>query len=366
MEGQGCYNAHSRPQQAAASLGIALLTQAAERVGPVQGAIVIADYGSAEGRNSLAPIKAAIQALRRQHGCAPIDIVHVDQGGNDFNSLFHLLQADPESYLRGTANVFAYAAAGSFYDRIFPAGHVSLGWCSIALHWLGGLPAGVEGHAWPSRLTGLDRVPFAWQAAADWRAFLRHRSAELRPGGRLVVVVPATDHGGVWSMERLAAGITAVLQAMVADGSLREAEFRRMVVPTYHRNRAEFEAPFADPDLDLVVEAQSLASVPDPLWEAFRMTGDTAALANGYAGIVRAAFGPTLANALDADRSADERRAFVTRLEAGIRERTIAAPSPLCVPVIMTMLIAKPIGGLTSARTGSTRSSVTMPGIGTG
>lgn len=176
MEGQGCYNAHSRPQQAAASFGIALLAQAAGRIAPVRGPIVIADYGSAEGRNSLAPIKAAIRALRRRHSCAPIDVVHVDLAGNDFNSLFRLVQADPGSYLHGTANVFARASAGSFCDRIFPAGHVSLGWCSIAAHWLGGLPAGMAGHAWPSRLTGPDRVPFAWQAAADWRAFLRRRA----------------------------------------------------------------------------------------------------------------------------------------------------------------------------------------------
>jgi hypothetical protein len=342
MEGQGFYNAHSRPQQAAASLGIALLAHAAERLAPVPGPVVIADYGSAEGRNSLAPMKAAIRALRRRRGRAPVSVVHVDQAGNDFSSLFRLLRDDPESYLRDAGDVFAYACGGSFYDPIFPAGHVSLGWCAVALHWLGGIPAGTLGHAWPSRLTGAERVPFAWQAAADWRAFLRHRALELRPGGRLVVVVPATDEHGIASMQPLTGQVTAVLQAMVADGSLRAAELARMVVPIYHRSLAEFEAPFNDPALGLTIEALSLDHVVDPLWQAYQADGDVAALARGYAGFARAAFGPTLAGALDPDRAPEARRAFVARLEAGLRDRAAAAPAPWCTPVIMTMLIAKP------------------------
>ena len=155
-------------------------------------------------------------------------------------------------------------------------------------------------------------------------------------------MAPATDERGAWNIEGLAARITAVLRGMVGEGTLREAELARMVVPVYHRRAAEFEAPFADPGLGLVVEERSLDRVPDPLWGAFRASGDAAALAVGYAGFARAAFGPTLARALDPDRSADDRRAFVARLEAGLKVSTIAEPAALCAPVVMTMLIAKP------------------------
>ena len=343
MEGRGFYNAHSRPQAAAASRGMGLLAQAAERVGPPPAGapIVVADYGSAEGRNSLAPVGNAIRVLRRRHR-APISVVHVDRPGNDFASLFNLLRTDPGSYLAAAEDIFPYAVGASFYDRVFPAEQVCLAWCSIALHWLGALPEGVQGHAWPSHLTGAEREPFARQADADWRTFLRHRAAELRPGGRLVVVVPILDRDGSWGIGELAARTTAALREMVRDGALREAELARMVVPVYNRTAAELEAPFADRTLDLVVEAQSLDRSPDPLWQAYLASGDAAALAGDYAGFVRAAFGPTLAGALDPDRSPDERGAFIARLEAGVSARVAGASGPLFNAAVMSMLIAKP------------------------
>ena len=47
--------------------------------------IVIADYGSSQGKNSLRPMKAAISALRQR---VPLDraisVVHTDLPGNDF------------------------------------------------------------------------------------------------------------------------------------------------------------------------------------------------------------------------------------------------------------------------------------------
>ena len=195
---------------------------------------------------------------------------------------------------------------------------------------------------WPSHLTGAEREPFARQADADWRAFLRHRAAELRPGGRLVVVVPVLDRDGSWGIGELAARTTAALREMVRDGALREAELARMVVPVYNRTAAELEAPFADRTLDLVVEAQSLDRTPDPLWQAYLASRDAAALADGYAGFVRAAFGPTLAGALDPDRSPDERGAFLARLEAGVSAHVAGASGPLFNAAVMSMLIAKP------------------------
>ena len=90
-----------------------------------------------------------------------------------------------------------------------------------------------------------------------------------------------------------------------------------------------------------MVEAQSLDRAPDPLWLTYLASGDAAALADGYAGFVRAAFGPTLAGALDLDRSPGERGAFLARLEAGVRARAAGASGPLFNAAVMSMLIAK-------------------------
>jgi hypothetical protein len=341
MEGQGFYNAHSRPQQAAAALGEVMLARAAARVPPGTSPIVIADYGSAEGRNSLGPMSTAVGVLRRTHR-APITIVHLDRPRNDFASLFDLVRNDPHSYLAAAEDVFALASGGSFHERMLPAGQVALGWCSIALHWLSAVPAGFTGHAWPSLLTGREHAPFARQADLDWRAFLVHRAVELRPGGALVAVIPATDERGRWSLAELGRRITAVLEEMLREGSLGPDELARMVVPIYNRTAQELEAPFLDAGLGLSLEIARLDQVADPLWQAFQGNGDLAALARGYAGFVRAAFGPTFTAALDLGRTAEECCAFVARLEAGVARRVAADPAPLCEPTVMTLLIVKP------------------------
>ena len=184
MEGHGFYNKHSKPQQAAARRGIELLVRAAGRVGAEVAPLVIADYGSAEGRNSLVPMSAAVCALR-QTAQAPITVVHLDRPGNDFASLFGLLHADPQSYLKAAEEVFAAASGGSFYERMLPAGHVSLGWCAIALHWLSRVPE-ASGTAWPTMRSGQDRAPFARQAAGLARvpAAPRRRTTARRRLGR--------------------------------------------------------------------------------------------------------------------------------------------------------------------------------------
>jgi hypothetical protein len=66
MESRGAYNRNSRVQFEGLASAVPLLEQAAKSV-PLAGAsetILIADYGSSQGRNSLKPMAAAIAALR--------------------------------------------------------------------------------------------------------------------------------------------------------------------------------------------------------------------------------------------------------------------------------------------------------------
>ena len=58
--------------------------------------VVIADYGSSQGKNSMVPMQVAIQNLRQRLGPdRPISVFHVDQASNDFNTLFEILNTDP-------------------------------------------------------------------------------------------------------------------------------------------------------------------------------------------------------------------------------------------------------------------------------
>src|SRR5829696_3157235 len=199
MKGRGFYNEHSRPQQKADSLGLPLLERAVGEMTVPRGAdlATVADFGAAQGRNSLEPMRLAVVKMRRRASVStPIVVVHTDLPQNDFGSLFALVEGSPESYLRGVDNAFTLAAGKSFYERIFPDGFLSLGWTAISVHWLSKVPCEIPDHVYAQRAGQRVREAYAEQASEDWRRFLGNRSRELRPGSELIVVAVTTDDAG--------------------------------------------------------------------------------------------------------------------------------------------------------------------------
>ena len=96
------YSASSRLQAAGLRPAITLFEEAARTV-PLPRApqpIAIADYGAANGYNSLLPIGAAIAIVReRTRPDHAILVAHTDVAENDFTALFRTLDEDPDSYL---------------------------------------------------------------------------------------------------------------------------------------------------------------------------------------------------------------------------------------------------------------------------
>src|SRR5271169_630079 len=173
MEGHGVYNRSSRVQAAGLAPAVPLLEQAARTV-PLAAAaqpVVIADYGSSEGRNSLVPLAVAISVLRERVGPErAISVVHTDMPDNDFTALFQALAVHPNSYLRGDPAVFASAAGKSFYEQILPSGSVTLGWSSWAVQWLSRVPAPIPDQVQVAYSQDpAAQAAFARQAAEDWR-----------------------------------------------------------------------------------------------------------------------------------------------------------------------------------------------------
>src|SRR5262249_4331879 len=143
MEGKGAYNKYARIPAGGAVLVLPLLEMAVRGIRPEPGdqPIGIADYGSSQGENSLAPPRGAVQTLRSHVGPdRPIFAYHIDQPSNDFNSLFDVLDADPDRYDRDEPNVFPSAIGRSFYGQVLPANYVHLGWCAYAAVWLSRVP----------------------------------------------------------------------------------------------------------------------------------------------------------------------------------------------------------------------------------
>jgi hypothetical protein len=70
MEGKGAYNKHVKLPAGGAALALPLLEKAIQNLKLDLGgrSVVIADYGSSQGKNSLAPVQFAIRNLRSRMG----------------------------------------------------------------------------------------------------------------------------------------------------------------------------------------------------------------------------------------------------------------------------------------------------------
>ena len=347
MEGKGAYNKYAKLPAGGAALALPLLEKAVLNVEIDTGnqPVVIADYGSSQGKNSLVPMRVAIRILRHRLGPnRPISVFHIDQPSNDFNTLFEVLNADPDRYALDEPNVFPGAIGRSFYENVLPPGSVHFGWCSYAAVWLSRIPALIPGHFISLHSTDAVRSEFAHQGAQDWEAFLSLRARELRPGGRLVVVLPALADDGLSGFENIMDQANAVLAEMVGDGAIMAEERARMVLRAYPRRKNNLLAPFAHDGhfQHLTVEDFEMSALPDAAWNDYERDGNKEALADKHALFFRSVFMPSLASALDRVRAGDAEalRVFGDRLEAGLKRRLASQPAAMH-SLVQTIVLAK-------------------------
>jgi SAM dependent carboxyl methyltransferase len=350
MEGSGSYNLHAKVPAGGGSLAQPYLEESASSCALSTGAdpIVIADYGSSQGKNSLAPMRAAIRSLRTRVGSErPITVVHVDQHGNDFNTLFDVLHNDSERYSANDPNVFPCAIGRSFYENVFPREQVNLGWCSYAAVWLSRVPALIPGHFLSHVSTGEARAEFDRQGADDWKLFLSLRAAELREGGRLVVVLPALNDAGVTGFEPLFSCANAVLEELIHERVIGDDERKGMVLGVYPRRRTQLLEPFrADGEFQsLSVECCELFDLPDAAWADYQLDGNAEAFVSRHAAFFRAIFVPSLAAAIS---DTGRRQAFADNLEQKLKRRLSELRTPLH-SFVQVVVLAKGRSALTAS-----------------
>lgn len=340
------YTVSSRLQASGLAAGIRLFEQAARTATLPQAPrpITIADYGAANGYNSLQPLKAVISAVRtRTRPEHAILVTHTDLPDNDFTALFTTLANEADSYLKGDRATFASAVGRSFYEQILPSGSVTLGWSSWATHWLSRVPAQIPDHIHIAHSADADaRRAYSRQAAMDWHDFLAFRGREVAPGGRMVVVTLGLDDAGQAGFGAVMEALAESLHILVERGTLRPEELRRMAVPTVGRSRKELLAPFAPSGRfeGLSVEHLELCDVEDQFWARYLVDGDPAAFGAGWAGFARAAIFPTLATALD---SATRPAMFLEELASELTRRVAAKPRPTAIPLAVLVAAKRPL-----------------------
>jgi hypothetical protein len=346
MEGAGRYNRNSRVQAAGGAPAFPLLEKAARTIPIPAGSqpIVLADYGSSQGHNSLAPIRAAIAALRERTGPSrEISVIHTDLPQNDFYALFQTLNTDPDSYLFTESAVFASAVGRSYFQQILPSTGVSLGWSSWAIQWLSRVPCPIPDQVQVAfSRDAAAREAFSRQAAEDWRAFLTARAQELAPGGKLVVLTMARDASGDFGYAPLLRAMYASLLDLVDAGFIGAEEARRMAIPTVGRRREDFLAPFAAGGrfAGLIVEEIEIFYGEDKIWSEYERHGNARQFAAQWAAFSRASVFPTLAENLAGGGSSKRAAEFYDRLEAGTAARLQSDRQPMAIP-LAKMLIAK-------------------------
>jgi len=339
------YTESSRLQAAGLAPAIALFERAAAQVPLPQPPqpIVIADYGAANGHNSLKPLSAAIAVLRRRtrHDHA-ILVAHTDVPHNDFTALFQTLADDPESYLHLDPASFPSAIGRSFYGQIIPSNTVNLGWTSWATQWLSRIPCELDDHV---HVTCTDddaaRAAHAHQAATDWHNFVAFRGRELAPEGRLVVLTMAADEDGTFGFTALLETIVAVLSDQVRDGLLRQDEVHRMTIPAFGRSEKDFRAPFAPSGRfeGLTIDHLETFDAEDRFWAQFKLDGDAEAFGARWAAFARTALFPTLAGGLDGGPQDSRAVEFVEQLEGAVAHRLATEPQPMRIPLALVVLV---------------------------
>lgn len=341
------YTEASRLRAAGLAQAIAAFERAAEEVTlpkPPQ-PIVIADYGAANGHNSLRPLSAAIAVLRRRtrHDHA-ILVAHTDVPGNDFATLFETVHDDPESYLHSDTATFTSAVGRSFYDQIVPSKTVNLGWTSWATQWLSRTPCEVHDHVHVSRSHD-DAVHSAYadQAALDWHNFVAFRGRELAPEGRLVALTLAADEDDTAGFAPLLDTIVDALDDLAREGLLHPDELRRMTIPTFARTEKDFRAPFAPKGRfeGLMIEHLEMFNAEDRFWARYQLDHDAEAFGAQWAAFARFALFPSLLAALDGGVHDERATRFVEHLEGAVASRLAGAPEPMRIPQAVVVLIKR-------------------------
>jgi hypothetical protein len=298
----GFYDHHSEYQMRGALSHAELVRAAADRIAPdaARVAVVMADYGCAQGRVSNALIRVALERLRGAHPEVPVFVYHNDLLTNDWPALIEHLRAE-DSYLRIEGGpITPLLSAVSFYEPVTPPRIVDLGLSFAAVQWLSGPgPAGCGTALYFDQLEGAPRHAMAAKAHADWTRFLDLRADELAPGGRLVLDMMGVPEDGRAAGHDLWRHMRLICAGLSDEGRIDPDRLDRYVLPVYERSLDEVRRPFEEAvGRRLRLEDVALRAVGNPMADRFREDGDASAFARDFTAFVRAWSEPSLTEAL--------------------------------------------------------------------
>ncbi|GMY28511.1 jasmonate O-methyltransferase-like [Fagus crenata] len=222
----------------------------------------IADLGCSSGPNTLSVISEIIDVIYAKCSDLGISTPELkislnDLYSNDFNDIFGSLPAFykklEEEKGVGFGQCFISGVPGSFYGRLFPSKSIHFVHSSSSLHWLSQVPPELDSKASTAINKGRIYISktspqsvldsYLLQFQKDFSLFLKSRSEEIVPGGRMVLSfmgrrsMDPTTVESIHQWELLA----QALMNMVSEGLVLEEKVDTFNAPYYGPCAEELE-----------------------------------------------------------------------------------------------------------------------------
>ena len=300
----------------------------------------IADYGTADGGTSKKTIRDTVAAIRGRWANAQVQVTYTDLASNDWSQLFKSMQGldgSDHTYWTEFPGVFVQGIGIGFHHQLLPDGMLDLGFSATAMHYVRERPCQITGHVHHVGATGDALAAFDKTAAADWEAILLARAAELRVGGRLVIMSFGKDEEGRYLGNTGGVNMFDTFEqhwkAMADGGRITAEEYDAATFAQVYRTPEEFRAPLEEAGsavhragLRLVSAHTGVTGCPyRAAFDANPGMG-TRAFAQNYIPTLRSWSETVFLNALSLDRPEADRRALVDEFYQRYEDMVAADP----------------------------------------
>ena len=342
MKGGGYYSQSTRGAKDVIDNASAMLMEAVAALpDPAPGQPVrIADFGAADGGTSKKTIRDTVAAIRGRWPEQQIQVTYTDLASNDWSQLFKAMQGldgSGDTYWSEFQGVFVAGVGNGFHNQLIPNETLDLGFSATAMHYVSERPCQILGHVHHVGATGEELAAFDRQAAADWERILLGRAAELRPGGRLVIMSFGKDEQGRYLGNTGGVNMFDTFdlhwRALADEGVITGAEYDAATFAQVYRTPAQFQAPLLNEGSKVHQAGLRLVSahtglVRCPYKAAYDAGGMSAReFAVSYIPTLRSWSETVFANALDPARPADERARIVDAFYQRYEDMVAADPT---------------------------------------
>ena len=204
MKGGGYYSQRTRGAKDVIDNASEMLVEAADAIDPPDKgrAIVLADFGAADGGTSESALRRCIERVRMRFSDVQIQVSYTDLPSNDFSALFKNLlgfgSLTANTYLTDIENVYVNACGIGFHKQLLPDASLDIGFSATAMHYISEKPGPIENHVHMVGASSNTLAAYAAQAQENWDDLLLARANELRPSGQLVMLNFGIDEEGCY------------------------------------------------------------------------------------------------------------------------------------------------------------------------